>query len=104
MADPVNTPPPIGPPHPGHPPPLRLPIGPPCCPASPWPSVPQATPQAPAPAPQALHDAAARNKTFEVCSEVAAEAGTAYELVAHLPDHSNNYLTPALVGLEKNTA
>lgn len=54
--------------------------------------------------PQALHDGAARNKTFEVCSEVAAEPGqAAYELVAHLPDRSNNYLTPALVTLEKNT-
>lgn len=53
---------------------------------------------------QALHDGAARNKTFEVCSEIVAEPGTAaYELVAHLPDRSNNYLTPALVGLEKNT-
>lgn len=53
---------------------------------------------------QALHDAAARNKTFEVCSEIAAEPGAAaYELVAHLPDRSNNYLTPALAGLEKNT-
>lgn len=53
---------------------------------------------------QALHDGAARNKTFEVCSEIVAEPGAAaYELVAHLPDRSNNYLTPALVGLEKNT-
>jgi hypothetical protein len=53
---------------------------------------------------KALHDGAARNKTFEVCSEVAAEPGAAaYELVAHLPDRSNNYLTPALAGLEKNT-
>ncbi len=53
---------------------------------------------------QALHDGAARNKTFEVCSEVAAASGdSAYELVAHLPDRSNNYLTPALAGLEKNT-
>jgi uncharacterized protein YbjT (DUF2867 family) len=53
---------------------------------------------------KALHDGAARNKTFEVCSEVAAEPGqAAYELVAHLPDRSNNYLTPALVTLEKNT-
>ena len=56
------------------------------------------------PSAQALHDGAARNKTFEVCSEVAAEPGqAAYELVAHLPDRSNNYLTPALVTLEKNT-
>jgi hypothetical protein len=53
---------------------------------------------------QALHDRAARNKTFEVCSEVTSAEGTsAYELVAHLPDRSNNYLTPALAGLEKNT-
>ena len=31
------------------------------------------------------------------------EDGSMYELVAHLPDKSNNYLTPALVTLEKNT-
>ena len=31
------------------------------------------------------------------------EDGSMYELVAHLPDKSNNYLTPALLTLEKNT-
>lgn len=53
---------------------------------------------------KALHDPMARNKSFEVCHEYASEAGTGlYELVAHLPDKSNNYLTPALALLEKNT-
>lgn len=53
---------------------------------------------------QALHDPLARNKTFEVCAEYAASRGLEmYELVAHLPDKSNNYLSPALATLEKNT-
>ncbi|KVI05803.1 Galactose-binding domain-like protein [Cynara cardunculus var. scolymus] len=37
---------------------------------------------------KALHDSTARNKSFDV---------------AHLPDKANNYLTPALSALEKNT-
>ncbi|CAI5532276.1 unnamed protein product [Closterium sp. Naga37s-1] len=37
---------------------------------------------------KALHDPTARNKSFDV---------------AHLPDRANNYLTPALAQLEKNT-
>lgn len=54
--------------------------------------------------PQALHDPLARNKTFEVCAEYAASSGLEmYELVAHLPDKNNNYLSPALATLEKNT-
>jgi hypothetical protein len=53
---------------------------------------------------QALHDPQARNKTFEVCYEYTPEEGLEmYELVAHLPDKSNNYLSPALATLEKNT-
>ncbi|GBG88070.1 hypothetical protein CBR_g46441 [Chara braunii] len=53
---------------------------------------------------KALHDATARNKSFEVCYEYTLEEGQGlYELVAHLPDKANNYLTPALALLEKNT-
>ncbi|KAL2932973.1 Uncharacterized protein RDABS01_016092 [Bienertia sinuspersici] len=40
----------------------------------------------------------------QVCYEYVAEQGQElYELVAHLPDKANNYLTPALSALEKNT-
>ncbi|KAG8368657.1 hypothetical protein BUALT_Bualt15G0068400 [Buddleja alternifolia] len=53
---------------------------------------------------KALHDSTARNKSFDVCYEYVAEPGKElYELVAHLPDKANNYLTPALSILEKNT-
>ncbi|XP_023525069.1 uncharacterized protein LOC111788795 [Cucurbita pepo subsp. pepo] len=53
---------------------------------------------------KALHDSTARNKSFDVCYEYVAEKGRElYELVAHLPDKANNYLTPALSVLEKNT-
>ncbi|CAK9156454.1 unnamed protein product [Ilex paraguariensis] len=53
---------------------------------------------------KALHDSTARNKSFDVCYECVAEPGKElYELVAHLPDKANNYLTPALSVLEKNT-
>ncbi|KAK4765585.1 hypothetical protein SAY86_026675 [Trapa natans] len=53
---------------------------------------------------KALHDSTARNKSFDVCHEYIAEQGRElYELVAHLPDKANNYLTPALSVLEKNT-
>lgn len=53
---------------------------------------------------KALHDSTARNKSFDVCHEYVAEEGRElYELVAHLPDKANNYLTPALSVLEKNT-
>lgn len=53
---------------------------------------------------KALHNPAARNRSFDVCYEYVAEKGQGlYELVAHLPDKSNNYLTPALSVLEKNT-
>eukprot|EP00252_Welwitschia_mirabilis_P016912 TRINITY_DN37663_c0_g1_i1.p1 TRINITY_DN37663_c0_g1~~TRINITY_DN37663_c0_g1_i1.p1 ORF type:complete len:573 (+),score=126.39 TRINITY_DN37663_c0_g1_i1:147-1865(+) len=53
---------------------------------------------------KALHDSTARNKSFDVCYEYTKGQGEGlYELVAHLPDKSNNYLTPALSVLEKNT-
>ncbi|TVU07702.1 hypothetical protein EJB05_41068, partial [Eragrostis curvula] len=53
---------------------------------------------------KALHDSTARNKSFDVCYEYVADHGAElYELVAHLPDKANNYLTPALSVLEKNT-
>ncbi|GAB2295100.1 hypothetical protein Dimus_029278 [Dionaea muscipula] len=53
---------------------------------------------------KALHDLTARNKSFDVCYEYVDEQGQElYELVAHLPDKANNYLTPALSILEKNT-
>lgn len=53
---------------------------------------------------KALHNPTARNKSFDVCYEYAAEEGLGlYELVAHLPDKSNNYLTPALAVLVSNT-
>ncbi|GAB2210333.1 hypothetical protein Droror1_Dr00015597 [Drosera rotundifolia] len=53
---------------------------------------------------KALHDSTARNKSFDVCYEYVDEQGQdRYELVAHLPDKANNYLTPALSILEKNT-
>jgi len=57
---------------------------------------------------KALHDEEARNKSFDVCYEYAAggaEGGEAsqYELVQQVRGKSNNYLTPALAVLEKNT-
>eukprot|EP00899_Mesostigma_viride_P020143 jgi/Mesvir1/2812/Mv13914-RA.1 len=52
---------------------------------------------------KALHDPSAYNKSFEVCNESPAATSGLYELVAHLPDKSNNYLTPALSVLERNT-
>lgn len=53
---------------------------------------------------RALHQPLARNKTFEVAQEYTPEDGLEmYELVAHVPDMSTNYLGSALVNLEKNT-
>ena len=53
---------------------------------------------------KSLHALSARNKTFEVCYEYTPESGLEmYELVAHLPAKSNNYLAPALSNLQKNT-
>ncbi|CAI5470249.1 unnamed protein product [Closterium sp. Yama58-4] len=51
---------------------------------------------------KSLHDPTARNKSFDICYEYTDNSGL-YELVAHLPDRANNYLTPALAQLEKNT-
>ena len=51
---------------------------------------------------KALHDPAARNKSFDVCYEYESPGGAAmYELIAQT--RNNNYLTPALMTLEKNT-
>eukprot|EP00887_Chlorella_sp_A99_P005130 scaffold25.g5130.t1 len=53
---------------------------------------------------KALHDRAARNISFDVCQEYQPEEGLqSYELIAHLPDRMNGYLTPALVTLQHNT-
>jgi len=53
---------------------------------------------------KALHEPAARNKTFEVCHEYTAEDGLEqYELIAHLPSQSGNYLEPALKDLQSMT-
>ena len=52
---------------------------------------------------RALHNPAARNKTFEVAHETPAPFGMGgYELVAHLPDKANDYLGSALASMEKN--
>lgn len=48
----------------------------------------------------------ARNKTFEVAHESTTngkEENEAFELVAHVPDKSTNYLGAALANLQKNT-
>lgn len=50
-----------------------------------------------------LHDPTARNKSFDVCQEYISDEGSLYELIAHLPDKSNNYLTSALSRLDSNT-
>ncbi|GMH35168.1 hypothetical protein BSKO_03036 [Bryopsis sp. KO-2023] len=53
---------------------------------------------------RSLHQPLARNKTFEVAQEHTPEGGLEmYELVAHVPDKSTNYLGAALQNLEKNT-
>ncbi|XP_039788115.1 protein HIGH CHLOROPHYLL FLUORESCENCE PHENOTYPE 173, chloroplastic-like isoform X1 [Panicum virgatum] len=53
---------------------------------------------------KALHYSTARNKSFDVSYEHVSEQGNElYELVAHLRDKANNYLSPALSVLEKNT-
>ena len=51
---------------------------------------------------RALHEPHARNKAFELCNEAPAAGTGAYELVAHLPDRTSNYLARALGSLEKN--
>lgn len=53
---------------------------------------------------RSLHQPLARNKTFEVAQEATPLGGLEmYELVAHIPDKSTNYLGAALQNLEKNT-
>lgn len=54
---------------------------------------------------KALHENNAVNKSFEVCHEYSASGSESalYELVAHVPDKSTSYLSPALSVLEKNT-
>ena len=54
---------------------------------------------------KALHAEDASNKSFDVCYEYGAAEGaeSQYERVANVPNRSNNYLTPALSVLEKNT-
>ena len=54
---------------------------------------------------RALHDEQARNKSFDVCYEyVNSEGGDGgYEKIAQVVGTNDNYLTPALAVLEKNT-
>jgi hypothetical protein len=53
---------------------------------------------------RALHAKEAVNKTFEVCYEYSPVEGLSmYELVAHMPERTSNYLVPALSPLERNT-
>lgn len=53
---------------------------------------------------RALHASEAVNKTFELCYEnVADESVMEYELAAHMPDKTNNFIKQALEGLERNT-
>lgn len=53
---------------------------------------------------RALHEPEARNKTFDVAYERSDVGGdSVYELVAHVPDKSNNYLRAAVQPLAKNT-
>jgi hypothetical protein len=54
---------------------------------------------------RALHDEQARNKSFDVCYEYGNAAGVdgGYEKIAQVSGTNDNYLTPALAVLEKNT-
>ena len=54
---------------------------------------------------RALHDEQARNKSFDVCYEYGNAAGGdgGYEKIAQVTGANDNYLTPALAVLEKNT-
>jgi len=48
-----------------------------------------------------LHEHNARNKTFDVCNENFGKEGLQqYELIAHLPDKSSNYIKSALSDLQ----
>lgn len=53
---------------------------------------------------RALHEPAARNKTFDLSYEYRPEEGASlYELVASVPGKGGDYLAPALSVLQKNT-
>ena len=54
---------------------------------------------------RALHDEQARNKSFDVCYEYGNATGVdgGYEKIAQVTGANDNYLTPALAVLEKNT-
>ena len=54
---------------------------------------------------RALHDEQARNKSFDVCYEYGNAIGVdgGYEKIAQVTGANDNYLTPALAVLEKNT-
>lgn len=53
---------------------------------------------------RSLHMGEAVNKTFEVAYEFCPQEGlTKFELVAHMPAPTSNYLVPALATLERNT-
>ena len=53
---------------------------------------------------RALHEAEARNKTFDVCYEFQSDEGLQlYELVASIPSKGGNYLAEALSTLQRNT-
>jgi uncharacterized protein YbjT (DUF2867 family) len=53
---------------------------------------------------RALHEPAARNKTFDLSYEYKPEDGASlYELVASVPKKGGDYLAPALSVLQKNT-
>lgn len=53
---------------------------------------------------RSLHASEAVNKTFEVCYEnIAEQSAMEYELAAHMPDSTNNFIKQALEGLERNT-
>jgi hypothetical protein len=55
---------------------------------------------------RALHDPQARNKSFDVCYEYGNDVdgnNGGYEKIAQVVGTSDNYLTPALSVLERNT-
>jgi uncharacterized protein YbjT (DUF2867 family) len=53
---------------------------------------------------RALHEPAARNKTFDLSYEYRPEDGASlFELVASVPGKGGDYLAPALSVLQKNT-
>ncbi|KAK3269263.1 hypothetical protein CYMTET_22287, partial [Cymbomonas tetramitiformis] len=52
---------------------------------------------------KSLHEVEARNKSFDVCYEYTPEEDSLYELVAHVPTKTSNYLTSAMANMEPNT-